>query len=352
MSSMSSFDNRTPCKIKTLFWCLLLLTFFCMLSYMTKSERVSSRVTPVIVVPNITDIVMGSHHYFLNETVENITSLYYRHSFPGRNTSYPLISGDTFRGMADFVYDELHLDDLKGVRPGDVVFVKGDMLHKFFHEAFRFIDHPFVLVTHNSDYSAPAEFASVLKKNIILAWYASNPDTHDPKLFPIPIGLSNTRWLAGNVSVMLHSFANYRKPWLNRTKLLYVNFSPGSNTKHRPTALQRAQTFQNVQIITNRTSFSEYLQHLGDAKFVLSPPGNGLDCHRTWEALLMGAAPVVLTSTLNPLYDRAPVVVLENWSNLTEKYLSSLNFQAHDGLVPSALYARYWRARLRKHRPA
>ena len=47
----------------------------------------------------------------------------------------------------------------------------------------------------------------------------------------------------------------------------------------------------------------QYLMTLGSHKFVLSPRGNGLDAHRTWEAMLVGAIPIVRASALNPLYE-------------------------------------------------
>ena len=37
-----------------------------------------------------------------------------------------------------------------------------------------------------------------------------------------------------------------------------------------------------------------WLEHYGTHRFVLSPPGHGLDCHRTWEAILLGAIPIVV----------------------------------------------------------
>ena len=38
----------------------------------------------------------------------------------------------------------------------------------------------------------------------------------------------------------------------------------------------------------------EYLRTLGQHRFVLSPRGNGLDAHRTWEALMVGTIPICL----------------------------------------------------------
>jgi hypothetical protein len=44
--------------------------------------------------------------------------------------------------------------------------------------------------------------------------------------------------------------------------------------------------------------------------FEICPRGNGLDCHRTWEALLLRSIPIVRTSTLDPLYEGFPVVII------------------------------------------
>jgi hypothetical protein len=54
-----------------------------------------------------------------------------------------------------------------------------------------------------------------------------------------------------------------------------------------------------------------------DYAFVVSPHGNGLDCHRTWEALSLGCIPIVKTSVLDPLFLELPVLVVQNWSDIT-----------------------------------
>ena len=74
-----------------------------------------------------------SHHYFLiNENNRNLTALYYRHVTSVRNSSYPFISGDTFRAFADYIFDETREDNLKSVKYGDIVFVKADKLDQIF----------------------------------------------------------------------------------------------------------------------------------------------------------------------------------------------------------------------------
>ncbi|CAF2512430.1 unnamed protein product [Rotaria sp. Silwood2] len=287
----------------------------------------------------------------INECNKSIISLYYRHATSKRNSSYPFISGDTFRAFADYIVDETRRDNLKSVKHGDIVFIKGDSLKLFFLRSYPLIKNPFILVSHNSDASVPREYVNKLEDKNILAWYASNPNVRNhPKLFPIPIGLANGRWKTGNLDTLKYGLEKYRKPWSKRTTLLYVNFNIDTNKKQRQEALSQAKKIQNVLIIRKRILFKTYVEQIGNAKFVLSPPGDGLDCHRTWEALIMGAAPVVFSSELDPLFNNIPAVIVTQWSNLTENLLLSYNFSSYDNLIPSILFARHWRERLLKYR--
>ena len=55
--------------------------------------------------------------------------------------------------------------------------------------------------------------------------------------------------------------------------------------------------------------------------FVISPHGNGYDCHRTWEALILGCIPVVKTSPLDVLFKDLPVLILKDWKELTKQLM-------------------------------
>jgi hypothetical protein len=58
-------------------------------------------------------------------------------------------------------------------------------------------------------------------------------------------------------------------------------------------------------------------------RYVISPHGNGLDCHRTWEALTLGCIPIVKTSPLDPLFAGLPVMIVKEWSDITAELLDS-----------------------------
>jgi hypothetical protein len=58
---------------------------------------------------------------------------------------------------------------------------------------------------------------------------------------------------------------------------------------------------------------------LRDTKFVLSPPGNGPDCHRTWEAIYSGAIPIVKRDFWPFKTLSLPVLVVNDWNEVPEK---------------------------------
>ena len=61
-----------------------------------------------------------------------------------------------------------------------------------------------------------------------------------------------------------------------------------------------------------------YLVNLRHFSFVICPEGNGYDTHRLWETLYMGGFPIVTYNKfLNPLYERLPVLLLNNWQDLS-----------------------------------
>lgn len=240
-----------------------------------------------------------------------------------RGSSTPFISGDTFRDYADHIFDETRrVFYPERVKAGDVIFVKTDWeyLQIFFNDYHPQIAHPYILLTHNSDHSAPGPFKSYLDEPNVLAWFAQNVmgEPH-PKLHPIPIGLANRCWEHGNPHVFdswLSHASNQDRPYL-----CYVNFQPSTYPEERlPVWHFFAQ--QPWCKICHPKQLASYLKDLSQSKFVVSPRGNGIDCHRTWESLLMGAIPIVRSSSLDPLFSDLPVLIVDSWEQVSESYLN------------------------------
>jgi hypothetical protein len=67
---------------------------------------------------------------------------------------------------------------------------------------------------------------------------------------------------------------------------------------------------------------SEYFTSLPKYKFVISPEGNGVDCHRHYEALMAGCIPVVEESEhIRSVYGNCPILYTTDYSEITPEYL-------------------------------
>jgi hypothetical protein len=49
--------------------------------------------------------------------------------------------------------------------------------------------------------------------------------------------------------------------------------------------------------------------------------GHGMDCHRTWESLMLGTIVIVKKSQLDSLYDGLPVLIVNDWDEITQELL-------------------------------
>jgi len=82
-------------------------------------------------------------------------------------------------------------------------------------------------------------------------------------------------------------------------------------------------------------------------QFVLSPHGAGLDCHRTWEALLLGCIPIVKAAKLNDLFTDLPVIVVNDWREISpvllKESIQKLR-QPNNGM--NKLLMRYWKKQI------
>lgn len=80
-----------------------------------------------------------------------------------------------------------------------------------------------------------------------------------------------------------------------------------------------------------------WLRRQATYKFALSPPGNGIDCHRTWEMILVGVLPVMrktaIDSVFGSLVDTGAVLLLDQWSDLNRTLLEDHWARFGEGLV-------------------
>jgi len=158
-----------------------------------------------------------------------------------------------------------------------------------------YIPRNVVLITHNSDVSITD--IPIWPKNLI-HWFSQNVEVVHDKLTPIPIGLERKRWFPElKKQETLREIMNihYRKE-----NLVYINFSTSTNP-YRKEIIDSYRGKSWVTIQEDKISYKEYLEQIKKHYYVLSPEGNGIDCHRHWETLYCGSIPITQLS-LTTLY--------------------------------------------------
>ena len=79
----------------------------------------------------------------------------------------------------------------------------------------------------------------------------------------------------------------------------------------------KANNIPNISLSTD-----QYFATLPSYKFVVSPEGNGIDCHRHYEALMAGCIPILERNPLTEQkYKGCPVLWTTDYSEITEDYL-------------------------------
>jgi len=221
----------------------------------------------------------------------------------------------------------------------------------------------------------PEESEMILQHPLLIHWFAQNCVLDHPKLTRVPIGLDYhslhippPKLKFGLRKPEMHRFGwGEKKPALkqeqellsirnssphfsNRQVKCYANFhfamTMGYGKTDRPDALNSVPkdlVFYEPKKVTRDICWENMVQ----CAFVLSPHGNGLDCHRTWEALCLGCIPIVKTSGLDPLFEGLPVWIVSSWSDVTESNMrSKVDEFRNISFQYEKLTLKYWQSKI------
>jgi len=245
------------------------------------------------------------------------------------------------------------------------IYVCQDALGLFAEHILGSIDKPFVLLSGDSDLPVTEDlpgFTQVVAHPHLKAWFGQNMVARGDKLLPLPIGLDyHTAWEmvgyleASTISPMrqeswLKATIAASKDWANRVPRAYCNwqFTPYGERVECLERVDREACYFEPQRIARQQSWRNQSAFM----FTLSPAGLGMDCHRTWEGLLLGAIPIVRRNAIAPVYAGLPVLMVEDWAEVTPAFLhywaGRLGEQTFDF---NPLLLRYWQDRIQFRTP-
>ena len=238
-----------------------------------------------------------------------------------RISSYPYLCPDTYLAKCEKVI--LTPSDLKkfiGENSNNYknVYLVGDLIDQFI-EAREQIPNIKTLVIGESDVTQYEQNLSKLYSKVGKI-FSNNLVGKSDRCFPVPLGIERQAYRsAGRVR-------NFQKKYeikiSDRTIPFLIAWNDATNAK-RPIYRAEFQNHSDSLVINQRVAASTVHKLMRKTMFVPSPAGNGIDCHRTWEALYLGAVPVVLRTEYFG-ESNWPVLVVDSWSELLEKKSNEL----------------------------
>jgi hypothetical protein len=173
--------------------------------------------------------------------------------------------------------------------------------------------------------------------------FTTNRMHEDPRVVSMPLGVKSR-------NLNLLRYARREKPADHRDRaLLYVNFATALPWRKRLAENFASRSWVTLKVQAESLGTSavddqvDYYRDMQNHKFVLSPPGNGIDCYRHWEALNLKAIPIVQRSRHMEAFSDLPILFTDDYSEITEEYLNQAYSQMSDRIYDfSSLYAEHY----------
>ena len=223
---------------------------------------------------------------------------------------------------------------------GCSIYVCGTAL-KHFITIIPKIKCKFVLVSGDCDecllnsLSSTTEFNLIINNENLIHWFTQNCVINHKKLSNIPIGLdyhtissnSSHYWGPQKSPIQqekeLIEIQTNMKPFYERIIKAYSNFHFKTNTKYGKDRKKAVNEISKYLVFYEPIPLAriETWKNQVQYAFVISPAGNGYDCHRTWEALCLGCIPIIKKKTINNVYEDLTVLIVDEWKDLTVELL-------------------------------
>lgn len=207
--------------------------------------------------------------------------------------------------------------DISTVKDNDSIFLNLDHIYEF----ISFLDMvkpnaKFTLVTQNSDNDFTLDMYNRIEQYVNKIYAINCNFSGGEKMVKVPIGFND------------HStevLENQDFTFVDKTNFAYMNFRI-QNHHSREHCYNYFTQFDWVNVEYTELSQNDFYTKLKSFKYCISPRGTGIDTHRLYEALLYGVIPVVVKSELDDLYSKFPILVVDQWEDVTYDFLND-NYQ-------------------------
>jgi hypothetical protein len=311
-----------------------------------------------------------------------------KHFYNGEKDRFPTVldrlSQIDIKLLADLHYgnlpvpDEIQLskltdDILSCLQNNTIIFVDTPDLSNFFNRFHERISVNYILITGDSDLSCPVHIMNshlyllnqiFARKTRIIHWFAMNCDLGNNEQWKksniftcIPQGISqwsNQRYfmqLASGKDDSIHNIDLKTNDYWILTSFNVLHAPKYRQSLFTLSCMGRLKNISKCSYQKDLMNLWKYYVSIGRSKFVFSPPGVGMDCYRTWETLYLGSIPIVINSSLNPIFEKLPVLIVDDYNQINLDFLKNV----YDNMTKQTydyrrLYKGYWQRVINSYR--
>jgi hypothetical protein len=238
----------------------------------------------------------------------------------------PFHSSNRLAGRCRYVYRPggsfvVHEDN-----ENDWIFCRTSDVHELF--AGELPEREFVLFTGHTDLPVDRAHRRYLRQRGLKAWFAVNAMLAHPKVRARPFGIGALAQPKDTATIR-----RVQELELPKRRLFHCQFQ----VDHNP--FERLYCLDQVGLpLGPWLPWPEYLEDLASCYFCISPNGIGIDCVRTWEALLVRTIPIVRRSLVTEHHRDYPFIVLDDWAQFrTIEFTPELYERTWNGWDPDEL---------------
>ena len=291
-----------------------------------------------------------------------------------RPASLPFLSGDLFRSISHFRIDTASsIQAIYGLLSNSssnsrysrtpstlIIYISASLIgsrgiYPSLLKVVRYIKDsshsPVYVIIHNGDINPHLHYSFLSDLSAqVDRLYSVNATARVSFIRPLPIGLENLYYMNHGItsSNSIHgSFHRHIFSLLDqheRRSCVYASFSLRTNLLIRQ-PLQELILSRGIKFYKNQLSRSAHSKMLLNSMFCISPPGNGSDCHRTWEAIYHGCIPVVLKSEIHPEFsENLPILAVNTYDDFFDRDLNELSllYAEISSRDSDLAYAEWW----------
>jgi len=247
-----------------------------------------------------------------------------------RVDSYPFLSSDTYFFQSDIrIESEDNIRLIVGADESAIIYLNGNLSEDVLTSLIRELKKRQLrfarLIVGDSDFPLEDFVLSEFKQYFVELYCVNYREETIGPIKNLPLGLESQRYRSAGQIRDFEKLPSYEP--LRRPHGILVAWNDDTFINERKLARELLRVSPFVYEFSNRVPARLIHKMMRSSKFVACPRGNGIDTHRFWESLYLGALPVILKGNRLSSETDWPCLEIDSWQEVndwTSTYLTDI----------------------------